>query len=81
MMDEELKAHLDAMESRFMRRINDNHETLLRELRNMRSEHDVTRRMVMQMPGTVVSALEAGFIDRMTQLEDRMRKLEGDKNP
>ena len=58
-MDEELKAYLDGM----MRRINDGNERLLTQIaelradvRNLRSEHDVTRQMVTALPATVLGA-------------------------
>jgi hypothetical protein len=60
-MDEELKAYLDGM----MRRINDGNERLLTQIaelradvRNLRSEHDVTRQVVTVLPATVLGAIE-----------------------
>jgi hypothetical protein len=56
-MDEELKQHLEAMESRLMGRINGSHESLLTairevrgDLRDLRDEHSVTRDMVLKLP-------------------------------
>lgn len=78
-MDEELRRHLDAM----MAKINANHERVLDrlsivegEIRNLRTEHSVTRDFVMALPGTLVSAMEKALLERMTDLESRVRKLE-----
>ena len=84
-MDDELKQHLEAMESRLMGRINGNHESLLTtlrelrvDLRNLRSEHSVTRDMVMALPATVLGAIERPLLNRITNAEERLDKLEGE---
>jgi hypothetical protein len=79
-MDEELKRHLEAMESRLMARINGVMERLLEvqgNLRDLRSEHSVTRDMVLKLPGTVLGAIEAPLLKRSRTAEDRLDKLEG----
>ena len=79
-MDEELKRHLEAMESHLMGRINGVMERLLEvqgNLRDLRSEHSVTRDMVIALPGTVLGAIEKALLQRMRTTEDRLDKLEG----
>jgi hypothetical protein len=79
-MDDELKQHLEAMESRLMGRINGVMERLLEvqgNLRDLRSEHSVTRDMVLKLPGTVLGAIEAPLLKRIRTTEDRLDKLEG----
>jgi hypothetical protein len=83
-MDEELKRHLEAMESRLMGRINGNQEAMLDRfnriegsLRDLRSEHSVTRDMVIALPGVVLGAIEKALLQRMRTTEDRLDKLEG----
>lgn len=78
-MDDELRRHLDAM----MAKLNANHERVLDRLtaiegdiRNLRSEHSVTRDVVMALPGTLVGAMEKGLLQRMADLEARVGKLE-----
>jgi hypothetical protein len=80
-MDEELKRHLEAMESRLMGPINGVMERLLEaqgNLRDLRSEHSVTRDMVIALPGTVLGAIEAPLLKRIRTTEDRLDKLEGE---
>ena len=83
-MDEELRAYLEAMESRLMGRINGSHESLLTairemrgDLRDLRVEHTVTRGMVIELPGTVLGALEQPLLKRIRGIEARLDKLEG----
>jgi hypothetical protein len=73
---ESCKAALEAMEARLMRRINDNHQALLGEVRNLRSEHSVTRDLVTKLPATVRGAIEQPLLRRITDLEDRVSKIE-----
>ena len=47
------------------------------EVRDLRSEHSVTRDMVLKLPGTVLGAIEAPLLKRMRTTEDRLDKLEG----
>jgi hypothetical protein len=80
-MDEELKRHLEAMESRLMGPINGVMERLLEaqgNLRDLRSEHSVTRDMVIALPGTVLGAIEKALLKRIRTTEDRLDKLEGE---
>jgi hypothetical protein len=78
-MDEEMKRHLEAMEGRLMARIND---VLLRlvdvraDVRNLRSEHSVTRDLVTALPATVLGAIEKPLLQRITDIETRVTKLE-----
>jgi hypothetical protein len=81
MMDEELKQHLEAMEARLMGRINGVMERLLEvqgNLRDLRTEHSVTRDMVLKLPGTVLGALEQPLLRRIGAVEARVTKLEGE---
>ena len=67
-MDEDLRRHLDAMEGRLMARINGALEQLsgLRgDLRDLRSEHDVTRDLVTKLPATVLGAIEQPLLRRI----------------
>jgi hypothetical protein len=79
-MDDELKQYLLDM----MKQINDGNERVLNrltriegEVRDLRSEHSVTRDMVLKLPGTVLGAIEAPLLKRIRTSEDRLDKLEG----
>jgi hypothetical protein len=80
-MDDELKRHMEAMEGRLMARIND---VLLRlvdvraDVRNLRTEHSVTRDTVLKLPGTVLGAIEEPLLRRITAIETRVTKLDGE---
>lgn len=50
------------------------------EIRNLRSEHSVTRDLVAALPATVLTAIEKPFLRRLTDLENRISKIE-DKAP
>jgi hypothetical protein len=50
------------------------------EIRNLRSEHSVTRDLVAALPATVLGAIEKPFLRRLTDLENRISKIE-DKAP
>lgn len=83
-MDEDLRQYLEAMEARLMGRINGNHETILSalrelrtDLRDLRTEHSVTRDMVLKLPGTVLGAIEQPLLRRIRGTEERLDKLEG----
>ena len=79
-MDQELKLHLEGMEARLMGRINGVMERLLEvqaNLRDLRTEHSVTRDMVLKLPGTVLGALEQPLLKRIRATEGRLDKLEG----
>jgi hypothetical protein len=79
-MDEDLKAHLEAMENRLMGRINGVMERLLEvraDVRDLRTEHSVTRDMVLKLPGAVLGAIEQPLLKRIRATEDRLDKLEG----
>ena len=67
MDDEDLNRRFDAL----MRRINDNHETLLIELRNLRTTVDTTQEFVTRSPALVVQALQAPLLERLTAIEGR----------
>ena len=67
-----------------MKLMNDLHERVLHrltriegELRDLRSEHSVTRDMVIALPGTVLGAIEKALLQRMRTTEERLDKLEG----
>jgi hypothetical protein len=67
-----------------MKQINDGNERILNrltriegEVRDLRSEHSVTRDMVLKLPGTVLGAIEAPLLKRIRTTEDRLDKLEG----
>jgi hypothetical protein len=84
-MDEDLKQYLEAMEARLMLRFNTGTESILNrltalegEVRNLRSEHAVTRATVLALPVTIVSALERPLLDRISGIEARVTKLESD---
>jgi hypothetical protein len=80
-MDEETKAYLDAM----MALINNGTERILEQiralsgdLRDLRSEHSVTRTLVTELPATVLGAIEGPLLRRIRSVEDRVTKLEKD---
>jgi hypothetical protein len=82
-MDDETRAFLEAMEGRLMARMNDQHErladrltTLAGDVRNLRSEHGVTRDLVSALPATVLGAIEKPLLRRITSVEDRLTRLE-----
>ena len=84
-MDEELKAALEAMEKRLVGQVNRSTERILDRLtalegdvRNLRSEHSVTRDLVVALPGTVLGAIEAPLLRRITAIETRVTKLDGE---
>lgn len=63
--------------------MNDQHERVLdrmtameSELRNFRSEHGVTREMVISLPGTVLRAIEQPLLQRITKIEGRLDDME-----
>ena len=83
-MDEELKLHLEAMEARLMGQLNKQTERILdrltrveNDVRDLRTEHSVTRDMVLKLPGTVLGALEQPLLRRISAVEARVTKLEG----
>lgn len=64
-------------------RMNDQFERVLNrltavegDLHNLRSEHSVTRDLVVKLPATVLGAIEQPLLRRMTMIEERVRKLE-----
>jgi PHD/YefM family antitoxin component YafN of YafNO toxin-antitoxin module len=71
-MDEELERRFDAL----MRRVNDNHEAVLIELRNLRTTVDTTQEFVTRSPALIVQALQTPLLDRLTAIEARLRKIE-----
>jgi hypothetical protein len=67
-MDDDLRSYLEGMEARLLRRINDGNEDVLSrlnslegEVRNLRSEHEVTRTMVTALPATVLGAMSVHY--------------------
>jgi hypothetical protein len=79
-MDDELKRRFDAM----MQRINDNHEIILSQLRDIRSELPAMRAYVGARAGETELLMQRLFDrlnDRLDQtersVEERLRKLEG----
>lgn len=71
-----MEARLVALINRQAERILDRLTVLEGEVRNLRSEHSVTRDMVIALPGTVLGAIEKALLNRMTDLEGRVSKLE-----
>jgi hypothetical protein len=78
-----LTARLMEVEQRLTARMNNQFERVLNrlsavegDLHNLRSEHSVTRDLVMKLPATVLGAIEQPLLRRMTMIEDRVRKLE-----
>ena len=64
--------------------MNDLHERVLNrltridgELRDLRSEHSVTRDIVNALPSVVLGAIEKALLQRMRTTEDRLDKMEG----
>jgi hypothetical protein len=83
-VEDELTQRLDAL----MRRINDNHEAVLgqinelrADIRNLRTSHETTQEAVLQMPGIIVRALERPLLERLTKIEEDVRKLKGNGTP
>jgi len=66
MTDEELERRFAAM----IGRINDNHEAVLIELRNLGTKTDTAREFSFRVPKLVVDALEAGLFPRLRGIED-----------
>ena len=84
-MDEELKLHLDGMEARLLGQLNKQTERILDrltklegEVRDLRTEHSVTRDIVLKLPGVVLGALEEPLLKRIRATEGRLDKLEGE---
>jgi hypothetical protein len=82
-MDEELRQQLLEMEARLVGQVNRSTERILDRLtalegdvRNLRSEHSVTRDTVLKLPGTVLGAIEEPLLRRITAIETRVTKLE-----
>jgi hypothetical protein len=72
-----------SMEARLMLRINTGTESVLNrlttlegEVRDLRSEHSVTRATVLALPVTVIGALEKPLLERIRGMETRITKLE-----
>lgn len=79
MTDDELKQQFATL----LARINDSHEAVLdrmaaveTDLRNLRSENAATRRLLTDLPATVVGAMEDALLSRMADLEIRTDRLE-----
>jgi hypothetical protein len=47
------------------------------EVRDLRTEHAVTRDLVTKLPGTVLGAIEQPLLRRITDIERRLGDLEG----
>jgi hypothetical protein len=82
-MDEELRQQLLEMEARLVGQVNRSTERILDRLtalegdvRNLRSEHSVTRDTVLKLPGIVLGAIEEPLLRRITAIETRVTKLE-----
>jgi len=78
-MDDELKAYLDDMMTRInagFERVLDRLTAVEGDLRNLRSEHSVTRDLVARLPATVLHAIEQPLLRRLTAVEDRVSKIE-----
>ena len=70
-MDSEIKAELEAMESRLLERIERTETTLLREFRKWAAPIDANWR--------VAKAYSFGFDERLASLEERITNLEEGK--
>jgi hypothetical protein len=84
MSDEPILAAIAQLGTDLLAKINAGNERLLDrltklegEVRNLRSEHSVTRDLVAALPATVLGAIEKPLLRRLTDLEDRVSKLEG----
>ena len=82
-MDDELKAYLDDALKDLIGKINVGNERVLNrltalegEVRDLRSEHSVTRDLVAALPATVLRAVEKPFLSRLREIEDRVTKIE-----
>lgn len=47
------------------------------EVRNLRQEHATTREMVTRLPATILAIFEEPMLKRMTAIERRLSKLDG----
>ena len=77
MTDEELHRRFDAL----MKRVNDNHEMTLTDLRNLRTVVETTQEFVTRAPSLIVQALQKPLIDRLVNVEARVKKLEDGDEP
>jgi hypothetical protein len=68
-MDNEIKAELEAMETRLLERIERTETTLLKEFRKWAAPIDASLR--------INKAYSIGFDERLASLEERMNNLEG----
>ena len=80
-----LRADMSARFDGLVAKINDGNERILDRLsvveadvRNLRSEHSVTRDLVMKLPATVLGAIEQPLLSRITAIERRVSKLDGE---
>ncbi len=85
MSEDPVMVALQAMEARIIKQINDSTERILHRLsavegdvRNLRSEHSATREMVTRLPATVLAVMEQPMLARITELEKRVAKLDGE---
>jgi hypothetical protein len=75
-MDEELLAHLAALEARLMLRINDNHSRVLEDMASFRDDLTVLTAITMRVEGSVsalITEVRAGH-----SRHARLEKLEGE---
>jgi CHAD domain-containing protein len=86
-IEQGLTARLIEAEQALTIRMNNQFERVLNrltavesDLHNLRSEHSVTRDLVMKLPATVLGAIEQPLLRRMTAIEERVGKLE-DREP
>ena len=77
----DMSARFDSLEAK----VNDGNEGILDRLsaveadvRNLHSEHSVTRDLVMKLPATVLGAIEQPLLNRITAIERRVSKLDGE---
>lgn len=66
MSDEKPPAWAEAMEHRIIQEVSRHVSKLQGEVRDLRSEQDVLRRMVAGLPGTMLDALQDPAVDHLT---------------
>jgi hypothetical protein len=79
-MDEELRLHLEGLEARLLRRVNDNHGRTLDVLAAFRDDLTVLTAITMRVEGSVSALITEvrAMHSRHTRLERRVAKMEGE---
>jgi hypothetical protein len=85
MDDEELKGLIGSLRRDLVKQINDGNESVLNrlsaveaEIQNLDTIARTTRNMILNVPKTMVEALEEGFLQRIARIEADVRKLKGE---